>query len=44
MPLHLAKGINLAIALLAPVLATLFFHWRTRMTARRLQHSSHQPR
>jgi|GEM_PF-1958239 len=35
MPIHLAKGLTLAAALLAPVATTLFFHWRTLVVARR---------
>ncbi|MEO9019829.1 MAG: hypothetical protein ABI314_04885 [Gemmatimonadaceae bacterium] len=35
MPIHLVKGLALAAALLAPVLLTLFFHWRTTVAARR---------
>ncbi|HEV2643191.1 MAG TPA: hypothetical protein VGT98_10805 [Candidatus Elarobacter sp.] len=35
MPIHLIKGVNLALALLGPVALTLFFHWRALVTARR---------
>jgi hypothetical protein len=35
MPTHLLKGLGLVVALLAPVLTTLFFHWRTLVAARR---------
>jgi hypothetical protein len=35
MPIHLEKGLTLAAALLAPVVTTLFFHWRTLVVARR---------
>lgn len=35
MPIHLAKGLTLAGALLAPLITTLFFHRRTLIAARR---------
>lgn len=35
MPIHIAKGLTLALALLAPVLTTLFFHKRSLAAARR---------
>ncbi|HEY7899100.1 MAG TPA: hypothetical protein VIC03_11880 [Gemmatimonadaceae bacterium] len=35
MPIHLLKGAELGVALLAPVVITLFFHWRTLVAARR---------
>ncbi|MGI8508826.1 MAG: hypothetical protein ACR2MQ_05830 [Gemmatimonadaceae bacterium] len=34
MSIHLVKGIQLALALLAPVLTTTFFNWRAVVTAR----------
>jgi hypothetical protein len=34
MPIHLAKGLTLAAALLAPLATTLFFHRRTLAAAR----------
>jgi len=48
MPIHLVKGVNLALALLGPVLTTTVFHWRALVTARRQQaiphHRPQQPR
>jgi hypothetical protein len=35
MSIHIAKGVKLALALLLPLLTTLFFNWRTTVTARR---------
>lgn len=35
MPIHLVKGLTLALALLAPVVTTLFFHRRSLAAARR---------
>jgi hypothetical protein len=35
MSIHLAKGLTLAAALLAPLATTLFFHWRTLAAAHR---------
>ncbi|MGI9090325.1 MAG: hypothetical protein ACR2GG_04375 [Gemmatimonadaceae bacterium] len=36
MSIHLAKGVKLALALLVPVISTVFLNWRTAVTARRL--------
>lgn len=35
MSIHLTKGLTLAAALLAPLITTLFFDWRSRIEARR---------
>ncbi|MEO7102245.1 MAG: hypothetical protein ABI311_02810 [Gemmatimonadaceae bacterium] len=35
MPIHLTKGLELLAALLAPVISTVFFNWRTLAAARR---------
>ncbi|MEO9251091.1 MAG: hypothetical protein ABI322_08715 [Gemmatimonadaceae bacterium] len=35
MPIHLVKGLTLLAALLAPVVTTLFFNWRTMVAAGR---------
>ena len=35
MPIHLAKGLTLLAALLAPVVCTLFFDWKIATAARR---------
>ncbi|MEO8922177.1 MAG: hypothetical protein ABI330_05035 [Caldimonas sp.] len=34
MPIHFIKGVTLAAALLAPVVATLFYHWRIGVESR----------
>lgn len=34
MPTHVAKGLALAAALIAPIITTIFFHWRTLVAAR----------
>ncbi|HEY5086381.1 MAG TPA: hypothetical protein VII66_03395 [Gemmatimonadaceae bacterium] len=44
MPIHLAKGLGLAAALLAPVVTTLFFNWRTLVAARRQEQGQGQVR
>lgn len=35
MPIHFIKGLTLVAALLAPVVATLFYDWRITLVARR---------
>jgi hypothetical protein len=35
MPIHFTKGLTLAAALLAPLVTTLFFNWRSLQVAAR---------